>query len=70
MTLREIQTALRCIAARRNERSRFEAALHGMHLKAPEPDEVTTRMDPAKEAFMSEQMKRLIAERTTRARHG
>lgn len=68
MTLREIQTALRCIAARRNERSRFEAALHGMQLKAPEP-EFTARMDPAKEAFMDEQMKRLIAERT-RARNG
>lgn len=63
MTLREIQTALRCIAARKNERSRFEAALHGMQLKAPQTDEVTTKMDPAKAAFMEEQMKRIVAAR-------
>jgi hypothetical protein len=61
MTLREIQTALRCIASRRNERNRFEAAIHGVELKAEK--KVEAKMDPAKAAFIDEQMKRLIAER-------
>jgi hypothetical protein len=63
MTLREIQTALRCIAARKNEKARFEAALHGMKLELPAETVEHAKADPAKEAFISAQMKRLIAER-------
>jgi hypothetical protein len=71
MTFREVQTALRCIAARRNERNRFEALLHGMQLKAePKSMETTTKMDPAKSAFMDEQMKRIVAARSKGARRG
>jgi hypothetical protein len=64
MTLREIQTALRCIASRKNEKARFEAALHGMKLEIPAETVEYAKPDPAKEAFMDAQMKRLIAERT------
>jgi len=68
MTLREIQTALRCIAMRRNERSKFEAALHGMQLKTPEIEH--TDPDPAREAYMEAAMKRLVQERVRQAHGG
>lgn len=63
--MREIQTALRCIGTRRNERVRFEAALHGAKLDLPPTERPSEqrKLDPAKDAYIDAQMKRLIAER-------
>lgn len=59
MTLREVQTALRCISKRRAEASRFEAALHGMKLQGGDVENVEP-VSGAKAERIDQHMKALM----------
>lgn len=70
MTLREVQSALRCITKRRHDEAKFEAAVHGVQLRGGE--DAGKPLTPEKASLIERQMRAAMEmkRREARARHG